>query len=82
MKMSQAPLSNIDLMVNKGLKAFVMDEIIQFCSKGYGNMKEENYYLWLQTSMKSSTSYCQIPSSSLSHCFAQFIKPHCDLKGA
>lgn len=43
MKMSQAPLSNIDLMVNKGLKAFVMDEIIQFCSKGYGNMKEENY---------------------------------------
>lgn len=42
METSQAPLSNINLMVNKGLKAFVMGEIIQFCSKAYGKMKEKN----------------------------------------
>lgn len=34
MKMSQAPLSIINLMVNKGLKAFVMAEITQFYSQG------------------------------------------------
>lgn len=44
MKMSQAPLSTINVMVNRVLKAFVMDRIIEvFFSKGYENMNEENY---------------------------------------
>lgn len=43
--MSQAPLSIINLMVNKGFKAFMMAEITQFCFKGYGKMNEGRYQL-------------------------------------
>lgn len=42
MKMPQAPLSTINLMVNKLLKAFVVDGITEYFSKGYEKMKEEN----------------------------------------
>lgn len=41
LKMSQAPLSTITLMVNKRWKAFVMDKISEFCSKVCGKWTRE-----------------------------------------
>ena len=43
MKMLQVPLTTINILVNKELKAFVMDEITEFSFMGYGKMKEGSY---------------------------------------
>lgn len=67
--MLQALLTTINILVNKELKAFVMDESTEFSFMGYGKMKEGSIN-WLKSSVKSSTSYYQIPFSSLSHWFA------------
>lgn len=79
MKMSQSPLSTMKLMVNKRIKS-LCDGWNSFVLRTMGKWKRKTTD-WLKSSMRSSTSYYQIPSSSLSHCFAQLIKLHCGLKG-
>lgn len=74
MKMSQAPLSTINLMVNKLLKAFVVDGIIEYLSKALRKWKRKT----LTKAEEFNKKFSFVLSDSFLFsilCFSQLINP-------